>query len=246
MHIITLKVQHSKIALLVFIRDTNEEISSKPIFQGNYGKSKQLYSFLNKRIISVARSTGLDYFVITSGDQRGENFAERFRNAFQFIFEKGYEAVISMGNDVPELNKNTLLDVADSIQSCDVVAGRTNLNGVYTLGLTKNSFLSVDFNDVSWCSGNVVESLIQHCNRKGLQIFSLRSVFHEINSRADLKIFIQRVQRKVLNFHAILFLIRLLYGHQIFIHRKHLLCSYFSISSFTIRGSPSFLFTSSR
>lgn len=227
-----------KIALLVFVRDAKEEARIKPIFKGDDHRNKQLYTYLNKRIFSVAQKSNLDYFVISTKDQIGDEFADRFKNAFKSVFELGYDAVVSVGNDSPQLNVHTIEEVQNGFSNHDVVIGRSNNNGAYTVGLTKYAFSKCDFDAVNWNSNNVVHSIKERSRVQGSSYLELDEVFHEINCRDDLRDFIKSVAQSEISFHDILFLIGLFYNRYERIDQNNSINQLILSNSFEIRGSP--------
>jgi 2-phospho-L-lactate guanylyltransferase (CobY/MobA/RfbA family) len=228
----------NKIALLVFIRDAHDEARVKPIFKGDNSRNNQLYTYLNQRIVSVAENSSYDFYVVSTQQQVGEAFAQRFKNAFKSIFEMGYDAVVSVGNDVPQVNTQTISDVVTGFESHDVVIGKTTSNGAYTVGLTKYAFSKCDFDAVDWSSNNVVRSIEKRSNEQGSSYLQLENTFYEINSHHDLRIFIKCVQQCEITFQGVLFLIGLFYGKHEVESRNQSIINLLSSSSFEIRGSP--------
>tara|TARA_B100000508_G_scaffold141097_1_gene147053 strand:+ start:155117 stop:155821 length:705 start_codon:yes stop_codon:yes gene_type:complete len=230
--------QISKIALLVFVRDARQEALVKPIFKGDDRRNEQLYTFLNKRIINEAKSSSYDYYVISSKDQVGTDFADRFKNAFKAIFELGYDAVISVGNDVPQVNRKTIEEVSSAFSDKDVVIGKTSKNGAYTLGLTKYAFTKCDFEAVDWSSKNVARSIKERAIDQGSSYIELDKVYYEINSHDDLKLFIKSISHCNITFQGVLFLVGLFYDQRKDIHFQDVRNSFYFTTSFEIRGSP--------
>lgn len=230
--------QISKIALLVFIRDAHDEARDKPIFQYDEARNKQLYTYLNQRIVSVAESSPFDFYVISTQQQVGDDFADRFKNAFKSIFEMGYDAVVSVGNDVPQVNSKTIDQVVDKFEKHDVVIGKTTSNGAYTVGLTKYAFTKCDFDAVDWSSKNVVCSINKRSHEQGSSYYQLEPIFHEINTHQDLRTFIKCVQQCEITFHGVLFLIGLCYGRNEVDYSNQSIINLLTSSSFEIRGSP--------
>lgn len=227
-----------KIALLVFIRDVQDEVKHKPIFKNNSSRNHQLYTYLNHRIISVADNSGYDTFIISTKDQEGEVFAQRFKNAFKSIFEKGYDAVISVGNDVPQVNTKTIRNVVNAFSNHDVVVGETSSKGAYTIGLTKYAFSKCDFDEVDWSSNNVVKSIEKRAIHQGSTYYQLEEIYFEITTHDDLRELLSQVKQCEITFHGVLFLMRLFYGKREVTELKQSINTLISSGSFEIRGSP--------
>lgn len=228
----------SKIALLVFIRDARDEARFKPIFKNDVSRNNQLYTYLNQRITSVAKESKYDFYIVSTHQQVGDEFAERFKNAFKSIFEMGYDAVVSVGNDVPQVNAETIEDVVHGFESHDVVIGKTTSNGAYTLGLTKYAFSKCDFEAVDWSSNNVVRSIESRSVQQGSSYLQLDNVYFEINTHDDLRLFIKVVKQCGITFQGVLFLIGLFYGKNKVNYRYQSIINLLTSSSFEIRGSP--------
>jgi len=230
--------QISKIALLVFIRDASDEARFKPIFKNDVCRNNQLYTYLNQRITSVAKESTYDFYVVSTHQQIGDEFAERFKNAFKAIFEMGYDAVVSVGNDVPQVNAETIEKVVSGFNHHDVVIGKTTSNGAYTVGLTKYAFSKCDFDAVDWRSDNVVQSIENRSIQQGSSYLQLENVYFEINTHDDLRLFIKAVKQCGITFQGVLFLIGLFYGKQSVDFKSQSIINLLTSSSFEIRGSP--------
>ncbi len=93
--------------------------------------------------------------------QRGGNFAGRLANAFQLIFDKGYDHVIAVGNDCADLNVNWR-QVATALRNGKVVLGPDLRGGGYLIGLSKYHEIHAIFDKISWHSERVFEQLKDH------------------------------------------------------------------------------------
>lgn len=178
------------------MRNAYEESKYKQLVKGESSKNVDLFKYLNKRIVNTVKQTNYDYFIIDSSNQHGDSFAERFKNAFKSIFEKGYDAVISLGNDTPQVTSQTLHDVVHHFENHDVVVGKTNLGGAYTIGLTKYAFSKCSFESVDWSTSEVVESIEERAIFQGSSYVQLGVVYSELSTHSDLILFIQQIIEK--------------------------------------------------
>ncbi|AXT52713.1 DUF2064 domain-containing protein [Aquimarina sp. BL5] len=142
------------IAILVFALSQEEEIKRKPFL-----KNSSLQSDLTSRTITLVKKTGLDYFVYNEQQQSGTGFGERFANAISDIYDKGYHAVITVGNDTPNLNNLHLLKVVETIQKGHAAIGPSYDGGFYLLGIHKETFHKKEFAKFSWNTANVRKEL---------------------------------------------------------------------------------------
>ena len=105
-------------AILVFTRTVKEESQEKNFAgNGNAAINLSLSSGFINRTIREVRKSEIPYFIISSDLQRGSSFGERLSNAFTEVFSVGFENVIAIGNDSPQLNAATLIKVSTEIFS---------------------------------------------------------------------------------------------------------------------------------
>ncbi|AXT56626.1 DUF2064 domain-containing protein [Aquimarina sp. AD1] len=164
------------IAILVFALSQEEEIKRKPFL-----KNSSLQSDLTSRTITLVKKTGLDYFVYNEQQQSGTGFGERFSNAISDIYKKGYHAVITLGNDTPNLSKTHLLKAVEAIQKGHSAIGPSYDGGFYLLGIHKETFHKKEFAQFSWNTSNVRNELyayLQSYNRSFSQLDFLYDLDH--------------------------------------------------------------------
>ncbi|WP_405205220.1 DUF2064 domain-containing protein [Aquimarina sp. LLG6339-5] len=145
------------IAILVFALSQEEEIKRKPFL-----KNSSLQSDLTSRTITLVKKTGLDYFVYNEQQQLGTGFGERYSNAINDIYEKGYDAVITIGNDTPNLNKTRLLKAVETVQKGQSVIGPSYDGGFYLLGIHKEAFHQKEFSQFQWNTSKVRKELYSY------------------------------------------------------------------------------------
>lgn len=145
-----MKDTDKNIALLVFTRTLLEEVKQKPILGKGKGSNHQLYQQLFRQLKRSVTLTSLDVIVWDSTKQTKSNFADNFLEAFHGVFQKGYDAVIAIGNDCPSLNHRDLIVAADHLQTRNYVIGPSKDGGVYLLGINKIGFNAEIFSMVRW------------------------------------------------------------------------------------------------
>lgn len=69
--------------------------------------------------------------------QEGQDLGIRMRNAFQNGFKDGYENVILIGSDLPNISKDIIDSGFDTLQNNDVVFGPAEDGGYYLIGMSK-------------------------------------------------------------------------------------------------------------
>lgn len=69
--------------------------------------------------------------------QSGQDLGERMINAFDNSFSLGYEKVILIGSDLPDLNQEHIEKAVTSLDNNDVVFGKAEDGGYYLIGMSK-------------------------------------------------------------------------------------------------------------
>ena len=72
---------------------------------------------------------------ITALPQKGKDLGEKMRNVFAELFERGYDRVVLMGSDIPEVDAGDLVGAFDSLNGKDLVFGPTLDGGYYLVGM---------------------------------------------------------------------------------------------------------------
>lgn len=148
-------------ALLVFSLSAKKEAERKAIF-GNKGKSvtREFFDILIRQTSDIAVSSGVDVLWVDEKKQRGSNFGERYANAFQEVFAQGYENVVSIGNDCPNLTTEILKSAIDQVQRQKVVLGPSQDGGIYLLGIQKKAFNPHAFAALPWLQETLFTAIL--------------------------------------------------------------------------------------
>ncbi|WP_394749449.1 TIGR04282 family arsenosugar biosynthesis glycosyltransferase [Spongiimicrobium salis] len=170
-----------KTAVLVFALSQQEEVKRK-----SFLFHSDLPSELNAHALKIAHDSGLDYFHFCENEQIGSSFGERFSNAIAKIYDKGYEAVITLGNDSPNLTVHHLKETAKKLEENTIVLGPTYDGGFYLMGLRREHFKKDIFVDFSWNTGHIRQQ-IQHYIVQADASYLLLDVLYDIDSLVDLK-----------------------------------------------------------
>ncbi len=145
----------------------------------SFTKNPQLFEALNRDTLVKARRTGLPCFHYTEREQLGTTFGERFVNAIQEIFKKGFDHVITIGNDSPQLKTNHLSTAAVQLQQGTTVLGPTFDGGFYLMGLHRSDFDAKVFLRLPWQRFglfNRISTLLRSNNSKVYHLPVLRDI----------------------------------------------------------------------
>ncbi|MEM7162892.1 MAG: DUF2064 domain-containing protein [Bacteroidota bacterium] len=175
-------------AILLFAKSPEHEAKTKNFlknrkFSCNVDISKRLFIETHSKCIKA----GLPVFHLDENEQKGSNFADRLKDALERVFAEGYEHVIAVGNDCPDLNVSDIEAARFALQEGNAVLGRTQKGGVYLMGLSQSDFEQFDLESITWQSSLVFKQL-----QKQFSAFTKTFLLHrktEFNSQEDLKDF---------------------------------------------------------
>lgn len=179
------KGQDHTTAILVFAHSSTHELGYKPMVKG-----EQIFEALTQRTLKIVRKTGLPYFHFTETQQRGSSFKERFVNALNVVFEKGYENVITLGNDTPQLSTADLNYAHEQLKANKIVLGPSADGGIYLMGMHRSNFDPVEFLELPWQSAQLGKALLQIVSRQK-NVVLLKTLF-DLDNHKDLSLFISR------------------------------------------------------
>jgi len=174
--------QHT--ALLVFTRTSKNEAVHKTFVNTVSTKANErIAQKLIEHTLITAQKTGLPVFVCYDTHQKGDTFGERFANAFEDIFAKGYTNIIAIGNDCPFLTKELILEAQAQFAQKSCVIGPTKDGGTYLLGLTQKAYQREAFIGLAWETENLLNDLAQYQEKLGLQAAVLTKLYDIDNTK---------------------------------------------------------------
>jgi len=168
-------------AILVFANSSKEELKHKAM-----GNGEILFDVLTKHTISIVSKTGLPYFHFTEKEQQGSNFGERFLNAITSVFDKGFERVITIGNDTPQLKTSDILDADRVLGLNKTVLGLSTDGGFYLMGLDKRNLNQELFLTLPWQTSQVASKIKSLFEVKRIQVQFLRRL-SDLDNPSDLR-----------------------------------------------------------
>ncbi len=172
-------------AILLFSNTSQKEVKEKQIRNGQL-----LFKHLHQKALSEAQKTGLDILVFNENNQVGTSFGERFSNAIETVFNQGYDHVITIGNDSPELNSAHILIAHENLIRHRNTLGPALDGGVYLIGISKQQFLKDEFASLPWQTSELLNALTAFFTQKTLNPFLLQPL-KDLDSKSDLFYFLQ-------------------------------------------------------
>lgn len=139
---------------MVFSLSLEEELKNKPFLA-----TKNLAKSLSHHINNIAKNCDLPTFHYDEHKQFGCNFGSRFSNALLDVYNKGYDAIIAIGGDVPHLELKHIQQAKGELLKGNNVLGPTFDGGFYLLGISKKDFNHNTFIDLSWNSETIYDEI---------------------------------------------------------------------------------------
>lgn len=182
-------------AILVFANSSQEELKHKTIINGNV-----LFNELTAHTLKTVEKSKLPYFHISEKEQIGTCFGERFINAIQAIFDKGYEKVITIGNDSPQLKVGHILEASNQLDARKFVLGPSVDGGFYLMGIHKSQFNASIFKKLAWQTSNLSKQILRLIAISAIETVQLQTLY-DIDTVNDIKqviTFAYQIPKKVL------------------------------------------------
>lgn len=115
--------------------------------------------------------------------QFGVDLGARMRNAFIEGFNEGYESIVLIGSDLPDISKEIILKGFSELEMNNIVFGPAEDGGYYLLGM--NNLLSSVFKDKPWSQSNLLSNTLKELEKNNIQ-YSLIETLNDIDTFEDL------------------------------------------------------------
>ncbi len=199
---LTAAAQQRKTALLLFARTPDEESRIKTFTHAGEGLNRRVAATLHAETLRLARRTGLPIYHISEREQVGETFGERYRNAFERLYARGYTHVLSIGSDCVGLTASDLRTAVATLEHTGRVIGPTPAGGAYVVGVERSRFRSAEFTALPWQTNYLLTALSAHLTCAPADYLPLR---HDANGAAELHLALRGLSslsswRRVLRF----------------------------------------------
>ena len=116
--------------------------------------------------------------------QSGKDLGERMKNAFQNGFNAGYERIIGIGSDLPDLNAAVMSEGIEALIQSDTVFGPSEDGGYYLLGM--NKMIDCIFDNKEWSTDGLLSATMKELSVKNYSI-KLLTELNDIDTIEDLK-----------------------------------------------------------
>ncbi len=171
-------------AILLFARTVEEESSVKKLL-GKEQVNKKLHHTLNDSSKKTIQRTRLPHYHINESLQVGTSFGEKMSNALKTVFSKGYNRIVVIGGDCPDLTEDEITKADRLLQENKVVLGPDTHGGSYLIGINKVDFDGASFSRLRWNSSNLLTDLIYYFQQKEERKISFLYKKRDLNSVYD-------------------------------------------------------------
>ncbi len=126
--------------------------------------------------------------------QTGTDFGARLCTSIEQVFGLGYDRVLVVGNDSPQLDLPVLMQCKDRFKAAAVLLGPDHRGGVYLLGVTRSSFHLLS--GICWNTNSDFSQLVLKCEQQDetVAILDARS---DLDSPTDLRRILQDTQCQI-------------------------------------------------
>ncbi len=128
--------------------------------------------------------------------QRGEDLGERMAHGFRSAFERGYDKVLLVGTDAPDMPKEHYREAFDELDRHDAVIGPARDGGYLLIGFRKSGFSAEVFNGVSWSTETVLEKTLEILSENRLSCHKL-PLWYDVDTGEDFKALVRRLKSGV-------------------------------------------------
>lgn len=137
----------------------------------------------------MVQKSGLPYVHISEVEQKGNSFGERFANAIVQVYQLGFDHVISIGNDAPQLTVGHLKQAARRLSEGQQVLGPAQDGGFYLMGLQKAHFNYHNFVALPWQTSTLSHAFAERILTSKETVFYLGQL-RDIDSFADISVMV--------------------------------------------------------
>lgn len=169
----------TKTAFLIFAQTATAESKQIP-------NADLLFNALNKDILNKVKQTNIPYFVSSEKDQTGHTFGDKFTHAISEVFKKGYDYVIAIGNDTPEITTGILKKAVKNISHNKLSFGPSKDGGFYLMTFSKQEFKAQDYQKLSWQTSAILKETFALINQKSLHTKAILAPLKDIDTVKDL------------------------------------------------------------
>ncbi len=123
--------------------------------------------------------------------QKGEDLGARMEHCFGHAFSSGFQRVVAIGSDIPDLPAEIVGEAFTCLTSVDSVIGPSLDGGYYLIGFHRTMFLPETFSGIPWGTDKVFRQTIEIL-RRHKRTTHLLPAWQDVDTIEDLKEFFER------------------------------------------------------
>lgn len=115
--------------------------------------------------------------------QEGKDIGERMKNAFTKGFQDGYDRIVLIGSDLPDINEKHIENGFKALNESEVTFGPAEDGGYYLIGLSEiNTYI---FENKPWSKSHLLHETLDELKQKKVS-FKLLETLNDIDTFEDL------------------------------------------------------------
>jgi rSAM/selenodomain-associated transferase 1 len=118
--------------------------------------------------------------------QAGEDLGRKMANAFSEAFADGFDKVVLVGSDIPDLPPRIIRDAFSALDQAGAAIGPAADGGYYLVAFRKSAFLPEAFENISWSTEQVLPQTLARFQKGGMPVRLLEQ-WQDIDTIEDLK-----------------------------------------------------------
>ena len=145
----------------------------------------------NKNLMAAWLGAGFDYSFQGKGD-----IGLRMGRAFEEGFGSGYEPVVIIGSDIPDITADIMQKAFEGLKAHDLVLGPAVDGGYYLIGMHKAAFCRANprlFNGIHWGTDRVLPQTLAVAKELGLS-YTLLDTLDDVDRPEDLAVWQRAVK----------------------------------------------------
>ena len=115
--------------------------------------------------------------------QEGADLGERMSGAFKTGFEQGYQQIVGVGSDLPDLTSNIIQKGLTELNSHEAVFGPAEDGGYYLIGM--RSMLDCIFENKPWSTETLLDVTLDELKSKGHSVGKIETL-NDVDTEEDL------------------------------------------------------------
>ncbi|PYV43736.1 MAG: hypothetical protein DMG06_09535 [Acidobacteria bacterium] len=166
--------------------------------------AKRVFASFTRRVVKASQKVFLNdvYLAIPPDEnsefekigaclipQEGRGFGERLCHSIQQLFALGYERVLVLGNDCPQLDVQLLSQARERFKNGTIILGPDQKGGVYLLGVTRENFQVLS--NIEWNANTDFAQLVKECDSQNERLEILEACY-DLDDRFDLQTILRR------------------------------------------------------